>query len=74
MDHKNKIENQAKRLVNEEGLLVHYEVKVTNIRYGEDARFAYVNSDFDCELATYATKNGELVKSDRVKTVSIKSR
>jgi hypothetical protein len=74
VDHKNKIENEAKRLVNQEGYLVYYEVRVNNVSTGEDPNYAYANADFDCELATYGAKQGKLVKSDKAKKVSIKSR
>jgi DNA uptake protein ComE-like DNA-binding protein len=74
VDHKNKIENEAKRLVNQEGYLVRYQVKVNNINTGEDPNYAYVNADFDCELSTYGARQGKLTKSDKVKKASIKSR
>ncbi len=74
VDHKIKVENEAKRLVNQEGFLVFYQVKVENMNIGQKGGNAHVDADFACKLATYVAKSGQLVLSKDVKDVRIKSR
>ena len=74
VDHKIKVENEAKKRVNQEGFLIYYSVTVENMNDGEDGRFAYINADFNCELDTYKTVDGNIKRSNKEKKVRIKSR
>nr|WP_246540587.1 DNA/RNA non-specific endonuclease [sulfur-oxidizing endosymbiont of Gigantopelta aegis] len=65
-DHHNMIEKKAKELVNDKGFLVRYEVEVKSRKSGQKNGFSYINSVFDCNLATYTLKNGELLPNKKV--------
>ena len=72
-DHHNLVESQAKKLVNEKGLLVSYEVDVKSPKAFEKNGFTYVNSTFDCKLATYTLSKGKLLPNKKALSVAIKS-
>lgn len=75
--HKNKIENEAKKLVNKEGFLVYYKVSVENFDAGIENNISFVDADFVCSLGTYhadKSKKGGIAKSNNIKNVKIRSR
>lgn len=76
--HESNIEKDAKRLVNDEGFIVHYLVKVPYYKLQpttviKGTTFHPVNANFYCQLSTYEKQGDKLVKKSPFKTVTIQS-